>query len=420
VCATRDDRCATSIITRLARRAYRRPVTDEDLRALMTFYTRGRADGFEAGIGLALERLLAGPEFLFRVEREPANVTAGAAYRVGDYDLASRLSFFLWSSIPDDALLDLAERGRLKDPAVLEQQVRRMLADPRAGALVTSFAAQWLHLRNMASVTPDQEQFPYFDDNLRAAFRTETELFFESVLREDRSALDLLNADYTFVNERLAAHYGIPGVYGSHFRRVRVPDGSRGGLLGQGSILTVTSYSNRTSPVIRGKWVLENILSTPPSPPPPGVPALQERDGGGKVLSMRAQMEQHRANPACATCHRLMDPIGFALENFDGVGRWRTTDAKTPIDASGVMPDGTKFSGVSELRRVLQQKQRDQFVWTVTDRLLTYALGRGVDYTDAPALRAIIREAAPGNYKLSSLILGVAKSMPFQMRRAEP
>jgi mono/diheme cytochrome c family protein len=425
-----DDPCATRILTTLARRAYRRPVTDEDLRPLMTFYTRGRADGFEAGIGLALERLLAGPEFLFRIERSNADpkgsapqATSGASPvglarvdRVGDYDLASRLSFFLWSSIPDEALLDLAERGRLNDPAVLEQQVRRMLADGRASALVTSFAAQWLHLRNMASVTPDQEQFPYFDDNLRAAFRTETELFFDSVLREDRSVLDLLNADYTFVNERLAAHYGIPGVYGSHFRRVRVPDGSRGGLLGQGSILTVTSYSNRTSPVIRGKWVLENILSTPPSPPPPGVPALQERDGGGKVLSMRAQMEQHRANPACATCHRLMDPIGFALENFDGVGRWRTTDAKTPIDASGVMPDGTKFSGVSELRRVLQQKQRDQFVWTVADRLLTYALGRGVDYTDAPALRAIIRDAAPGNYKLSSLVLGVAKSMPFQMK----
>jgi mono/diheme cytochrome c family protein len=417
--AADEEECARRIFATLARRAYRRPVTDDDLRALMTVYTRGRADGFEAGIGLALERLLAGPEFLFRIERDPANVPAGAAYRVGDYDLAARLSFFLWSSIPDDTLLDLAQRGRLKDPAVLEQQVRRMLADARARSLVTSFAAQWLHLRNMTSVTPDQEQFPYFDDNLRAAFRTETELFFEAVLREDRSALDLLNADYTFVNERLALHYGIPGIYGSHFRRVRLPDGNRGGLLGQGSILTVTSYSNRTSPVIRGKWVLENILSTPPSPPPPGVPALKERDGGGKVLSMRAQMEQHRASPACASCHRLMDPIGFALENFDGVGRWRTTDAQAPIDASGVLPDGTKFSGVKELRQVLQQKQRDQFIRTVTDRLLTYALGRGVDYTDAPALRTIIRAAAPGNYKLSALVLGVVKSVPFQMRRAE-
>jgi len=411
--------CARRVLTTLARRAYRRRVTNEDLRALMAFYTRGRAQGFEAGIGLALERMLAGPEFLFRIERDPVNVAAGASYRVGGYDLASRLSFFLWSSIPDDTLLDLAERGRLSDPTVLEQQVRRMFADPRAHALVTSFAAQWLQLRNIASVTPDQERFPYFDDNLRQAFRTETELFFESLFREERSVLDLLNADDTFVNERLALHYGIPGVYGSHFRRVRLIDGHRGGLLGQGSVLTVTSYSNRTSPVIRGKWVLENILSTPPSPPPPNVPALKERDAGGTVLSMRAQMEQHRANPACASCHRLMDPIGFALENFDGVGRWRTTDANAPIDPAGVLPDGTTFSGLPELRHVLQQKQGEQFVWTVTDRLLTYALGRGVEYYDAPALRAIIRDAAPGGYTLPSLILGVVKSTPFQMRRSE-
>ena len=411
--------CARRVLTTLARRAYRRPVTSEDLRALMAFYTRGRAQGFEAGIGLALERMLAGPEFLFRIERDPMNVAAGASYRVGGYDLASRLSFFLWSSIPDDTLLDLAGRGRLSDPTVLEQQVRRMAADPRAHALVTSFAAQWLQLRNIASVTPDQERFPYFDDNLRQAFRTETELFFESLLLENRSVLDLLNADDTFVNERLALHYGIPGVYGSHFRRVRLIDGHRGGLLGQGSVLTVTSYSNRTSPVIRGKWVLENILSTPPSPPPPNVPALKERDAGGTVLSMRAQMEQHRANPACASCHRLMDPIGFALENFDGVGRWRTTDANAPIDPAGVLPDGTTFSGLPELRHVLQQKQGEQFVWTVTDRLLTYALGRGVEYYDAPALRAIIRDAAPGGYTLPSLILGVVKSTPFQMRRSE-
>ena len=417
--AAAEEPCARRILTTLARRAYRRPVTDEDLRALMTFYSRGRAEGFEAGIGLALERMLAGPEFLFRIERDPMNVAAGASYRVGAYDLASRLSFFLWSSIPDDTLLDLAEPGRLNDPAVLEQQVRRMLADARAHALVTSFAAQWLQLRNIASVTPDQERFPYFDDNLREAFRTETELFFESLLVENRSVLDLLNADYTFINERLALHYGIPGIYGSHFRRVRLADGHRGGLLGQGSVLTVTSYSNRTSPVIRGKWVLENILSTPPSPPPPNVPALKERDAAGKALSMRAQMEQHRANPACASCHRLMDPIGFALENFDGVGRWRTTDANAPIDPAGVLPDGTKFSGLPELRRVLQQKQGEQFVWTVTDRLLTYALGRGVEYYDAPTLRAIIRDAAPGGYTLPSLILGVVKSTPFQMRRSE-
>jgi uncharacterized protein DUF1592/uncharacterized protein DUF1588/uncharacterized protein DUF1587/uncharacterized protein DUF1585/uncharacterized protein DUF1595 len=417
--AAAEEPCARRILTTLARRAYRRPVADEDLRALMTFYSRGRAEGFEAGIGLALERMLAGPEFLFRIERDPATVAAGASYRVGAYDLASRLSFFLWSSIPDDTLLDLAERGRLNDPTVLEQQVRRMLADARAHALVTSFAAQWLQLRNIASVTPDQERFPYFDDNLREAFRTETELFFESLLVDNRSVLDLLNADYTFVNERLALHYGIPDIYGSHFRRVRLADGHRGGVLGQGSVLTVTSYSNRTSPVIRGKWVLENILSTPPSPPPPNVPALKERDAGGTVLSMRAQMQQHRANPACASCHRLMDPIGFALENFDGVGRWRTTDAHAPIDPAGVLPDGTTFSGLPELRQVLRQKQGEQFVWTVTDRLLTYALGRGVEYYDAPTLRAIIRDAAPGGYTLPSLILGVVKSTPFQMKRSE-
>jgi hypothetical protein len=268
-------------------------------------------------------------------------------------------------------------------------------------------------------VSPDLEQFPYFDENLRDAFRTETELFFDSILREDRSVLDLLSADYTFVNERLARHYGIPGIYGSHFRRVQFTDGTRGGLLGHGSILTVTSYSNRTSPVIRGKWVLDNILSTPPSPPPPNVPALQERDTTGKALSMRAQMERHRANPACASCHRLMDPLGFALENFDGIGRWRTTDANAPIDPSGVLPDGTPFRGLGELRQVLMQKQREPFVWTVTDRLLTYALGRGLDYYDAPVIRRIMKDAAPGGYTLSSLILGVVKSTPFQMRRSE-
>jgi hypothetical protein len=297
--------------------------------------------------------------------------------------------------------------------------VRRMLADDRASSLVTSFAAQWLHLRNVDSVTPDLERFPYFDENLRVAFRTETELFFESTLREDRSVLDLLAADYTFLNERLARHYGIPGIYGSHFRRVRLPDASRHGLLGHGSILTVTSYSTRTSPVVRGKWVLDNILGTPPPPPPPNVPSLVERDAQGKALSVRAQMEQHRSNPACATCHRLMDPLGFALEHFDGVGRWRTADAGVPIDASGVLPDGTPFSGVAELRDLLLQKQRDQFVSTVTDRLLTYALGRGVEYYDAPVIRRIMKDAAPVGYTWSSLILGVARSMPFQMRRTD-
>jgi hypothetical protein len=294
-----------------------------------------------------------------------------------------------------------------------------MLADPRASSLVTSFAAQWLHVRNVGSVSPDLERFPYFDENLREAFRKETELFFESILREDRSVLDLLSADYTFVNERLASHYGIPGIYGSHFRRVRFTDANRGGLLGHGSILTVTSYSNRTSPVIRGKWVLDNILGTPPSPPPPNVPALKERDTQGKVRSMRAQMEQHRSNPVCASCHRLMDPLGFALENFDGIGKWRTMDANAPIDASGVLPDGTAFRGLAELRQALLQKQREQFVSTVTDRLLTYALGRGLEYYDAPVVRSIMREAAPSGYTLSSMLLGVTKSTPFQMRGAE-
>jgi hypothetical protein len=346
-------------------------------------------------------------------------VAPGTAYRISDVELASRLSFFLWSSIPDDELLNLAERGRLKESAVLERQVRRMLADARASSLVTSFAAQWLHVRNLGSVAPDLERFPYFDENLREAFRTETELFFDSVLREDRSVLDLLSADYTFVNERLARHYGMPGIYGSHFRRVRFTDPNRGGLLGHGSILTVTSYSNRTSPVVRGKWVLDNILGTPPPPPPPNVPELKARDQQGKVLSMRAQMEQHRSNPVCASCHKVMDPLGFALENFDGIGTWRTTDANEPIDASGATPDGTAFRGPAELRHVLLQKRREQFVSTVTDRLLTYALGRGLEYYDAPASRSIMRKAAPGGYKLSSLLLGVAESMPFQMSKAE-
>jgi hypothetical protein len=416
-----EEACANKILATLARRAYRRPVTDEDVQTLLRFYGTGRGDGgFESGIGLALERMLVGPEFLFRTERDPINAAPNTVHRITDLELASRLSFFLWSSIPDDELLDLAERGRLRDSAVLEQQVRRMLADARSSSLITSFAAQWLHLRNLNSMSPDLERFPYFDENLREAFRQETELFFESVLHEDRSVLDLLSADYTFVNERLASHYGIPGIYGSHFRRVRSTDGNRGGLLGHGSILTVTSYANRTSPVVRGKWVLDNILGTPPPPPPPNVPELKARDTQGKVLSMRGQMEQHRANPVCASCHRVMDPLGFALENFDGVGRWRTTDASELIDASGAMPDGTPFRGPTELREVLLQKRREQFASTVADRLLTYALGRGLEYYDAPVVRSIVREAAPGGYKLSALLLGVTKSAPFQMKRSEP
>ena len=412
-----EERCARTILATLARRAYRRPVTDDDLETLVRFYRTGRREGgFESGIGLALERVLIGPEFLFRTEREPSGLVPS---RVSDVELASRLSFFLWSSIPDEELLTLAERGRLKEPAVLDRQVRRMLADARASSLTTNFAAQWLHLRNLAIAAPDLERFPYFDENLREAFRTETELFFDSVLREDRSVLDLLDADDTFLNERLAEHYGIPGVYGSHFRRVRLADGTRGGLLGHGSILTVTSYANRTSPVVRGKWILDNILNAPPPPPPPNVPELKARDQRGNVLSMRAQMEQHRSNPVCAGCHRVMDPLGFALEPFDGIGRWRTTDAGERIDASGAMPDGTRFNGPAEFRQVLAQARREPFVATVADRLLTYALGRGLEYYDAPAVRRIVGEASNGGYRLSALVLGVVTSTPFQMRRAE-
>jgi len=416
-----EEPCAGQILAALARRAYRRPLADEDRSTLLAFFRAGRTEGgFEAGIGLALERMLVGPEFLFRVEHEPPGAKAGTPYRISDVELASRLSFFLWSSIPDEELLALAEGGRLRDPATLERQVRRMLADARASALTTNFAAQWLHLRHLGIAAPDLERFPYFDENLREAFRTETELFFESVLREDRSVLDLLTAGDTFVNERLALHYGIPGVYGSHFRRVRLANGTRGGLLGHGSILTVTSYSNRTSPVVRGKWILDNILNAPPPPPPANVPELRPRDAQGQVLSMRAQMEQHRSNPACAGCHKVMDPLGFALENFDGIGRWRTSDASEPIDPSGVLPDGTAFRGPGEFRQTLANQRREQFVGTVADRLLTYALGRGLEHYDAPTVRRIVREAAPGGYRFSSLVLGVVTSLPFQMRRPEP
>jgi len=326
------------------------------------------------------------------------------------------LSFFLWSSIPDEPLLEAAERGKLKDPAVLEQQVRRMLADPRSQALVDNFAGQWLYLRNMRQVRPDTKEFPEFDEELRQAFEQETSLFFESMLRENRSVLELLSANYTFVNERLAQHYGIPSIYGSNFRRVTVTDENRKGLLGQGSILTVTSRANRTSPVLRGKWVLDNLLGTPPPPPPPDVPPLKE---GGDVanMTMRQRMEQHRANPVCATCHSRMDPIGFALDNFDAVGKWRTADGKKPLDVSGALADGTKFNGPAELRQVLLSRP-ELFVNTVTEKLFTYALGREVDYYDEPAIRQIIREAGPGNYRWSSLILGIVKSVPFQMRRS--
>ena len=414
-----EEPCAQQILSTLARRAYRRPLTDQDLQTLLDFYTVGvKKGGFEEGIRRALARILVGPEFLFRMEFDPENVAPDTPYPISDLELASRLSFFLWSSIPDDQLLDLAERGQLKDPVILEQEVRRLLTDGRSKALVINFGGQWLQLRQLRSVSPDPDTFPYFDDNLREAFGQETELFLESLLREDRSILDLLNADHTFVNERLARHYGIPNIYGSHFRRVVLTEEHRRGLLGKGSILTVTSYANRTSPVLRGKWVLDHILGTPPAPPPPNIPDLVERDQDGKAFSMREALEQHRANPVCATCHSQMDPLGFALENFDGTGSWRTIDADAPIDASGILPDGTRFQGPVELQRVLIESKSEEFVNTVTEKLLTYALGRGVESYDAPAIRSIIREAAPDDYRWSSLILGIVKSTPFQMRRS--
>ena len=414
--------CATEILSQIARRAYRRPVTDDDVDRLVVFYDRGRENGsFDTGIEMALRRLLVSPEFLFRVERDPDGVAAGTNYAVSDLELTSRLSFFLWSSMPDDELLELAERGELSNDPVFSAQIDRMLSDPRADALVANFAGQWLTLRNAAAVRPDEDAFPDFGEALRQAFRRETELLFTSILREDRSTLDLLAADYTFVNERLAQHYGIPNVRGSHFRRVTFDEGDgdsvRGGLLGHGSILTVTSYANRTSPVVRGKWVLENILGTPPPPPPRDVPALETAEGG-QALSMREAMEQHRANPVCASCHRLMDPVGLSLENFDAIGRWRDrSEAKRAIDSSGVLPDGTAFNGPGGLKAALLQHP-DRFVTTVTEKLMTYALGRGVEYFDAPAVRAIVRDAAEDDYRLSSLIKGVAQSAPFRMRRS--
>ncbi|MBI1792107.1 MAG: DUF1592 domain-containing protein [Acidobacteria bacterium] len=415
-----EEACARRILTTLMRRAYRRPVAEADLRVPLKFYQDARRDeGFVAGIEMALRAVLVSPEFLFRVEQDPAGVAPKTAYRISDLELASRLSFFLWSSIPDDELLETAIRGGLNTPAVLERQVRRMLQDPRARVLATNFAEQWLHLRNLASTTPDMRLFPDFDDNLRQAFRRETELFFESILREDRSVGDLLGANYTFLNERLAKHYGIPNVYGSRFRRITLEQGSaRGGLLRQGSVLTVTSYATRTSPVIRGKWILENLLGTPPPPPPGAVPALKENTGVGKGLSVRARLAQHRDNPACSGCHQLMDPVGFSLENYDAVGRWRTAEDGTPIDCSGGLPDGSRFQGVSGLQQALLNRP-ELFATTMTEKLLTYALGRGVEYYDAPAVRKVVREAGAKDFRFSSLILGIAGSTPFQMRRSQ-
>ena len=412
--------CARRILSNLARRAWRRPVTPADLDAVFGFFDEGRREGgFEAGVEMALRWLLASPEFVLRVERDPAGVASGSDYAVSDLELASRLSFFLWSSIPDDELLDLAAARRLRDPRVLEEQARRMLADARARALVTSFASQWLHLRNVPAVVPDEDRFPDVGEGLRQAMRRETELFVESVFREDRNVLDLLTADYTFVNERLARHYGLPRVHGSHFRRVRLEHEARRGLLGHASILAVTSYPNRTSPVLRGKWVLENLLGTPPAPPPPDVPALEETAAGGEALSVREATERHRANPVCASCHRLMDPPGFALEQFDAVGRFRArTAAGAPIDASGELPDGVRFDGAAGLRAALASRP-ERFVRTLAEKLMTYALGRGLEHYDAPAVRAVVRGAARDDYRFSSLVAGIVRSLPFRMRRAE-
>jgi hypothetical protein len=407
--------CAKQIIATLARRAYRRPLTAADEQRILSFYETARRErGFEAGIEAAVQRILASPQFILRIEHDAA---PGAAHPVTDVELAARLSFFLWSSIPDDELLKLASEGSLKRPAVLEREIRRMLADPKSAALVDNFAGQWLRLRNVGNVLPNSDLYPDFDENLRQSFRRETELFFESIIREDRNVMDLLNADYSFINERLARHYGITGIYGSHFRRVTVTDPARRGLLGQGSILAVTSHAERTSPVLRGKWILENILGTPVPPPPPDVPPLKERAEGEKPRTMRDQMVEHRANPACATCHKVMDPIGFALENFDAVGAWRSRDADEEIDASGELADGTKVTGVVELRAALA-RHPEIFTTTLTERLLTYALGRGLNYHDMPALRKIVREAAGENYKFSAIVMGIVRSTPFRMRMA--
>lgn len=415
-----SEACAESILGRLAAKAYRRPLMSSDLQGPMRFYRHAAVEeggGFEAGIERALSAILVSPQFLFRIEREARDIPSGTAYQVSDFELASRLSYFLWSSLPDEALLEAAASGGLHAASNLEPQVRRMLADSRSRSLVDNFASQWLHLRNLDSIRPDMRLFPDFDDNLRQALRKETELLLESVIREDRSVLDLLRADYTFLNERLAKHYGIPNVYGTRFRRVTLPSGSvRGGLLRHGSVLTVTSYATRTSPVIRGKWILENVLAMPPPPPPADVPELKDNTVSGK-LSVRERLAEHRANPACASCHNPMDPLGFALENYDAVGRWRTRDGGEPIDPSGELADGTHVDGVAGLERALLHRP-ELFAGALAEKLLTFALGRGVEHYDAPAIREIVRQAAADDFRFSSLILGVTGSMPFQKRRS--
>ena len=412
-----EEPCARRILQRLARHAYRRPVTAADIDPLLDLFAMGRADGerFEDGIEMALSGVLVSPSFLFRAPRAPDDAEPGSAYPLLDIDLASRLSFFLWSGIPDEELLDLAERGRLRDPAVLDGQIARMLADPKAGALVENFGGQWLHLRNVADWTPDPVRFADFDDSLRYAFERETELFLDHLIREDRSVLELIDADYTFLNERLAGFYGIDGVHGGYFRRVPLAGTGRGGVLTHGSVLMVTSYPTRTSPVLRGKWVLENLLGAPPPPPPPDVPALDAgaEDSAG---SLREALERHRASPACAACHAKLDPLGFALENFDAVGAYRTKDDGVTVEASGALPDGTLVDGPAGLRRVLRDR-RDEFVETLAAKLLTYAIGRGLEWYDQPAVREIRREVEAADYRFSALVSAIVDSVPFRLRR---
>ena len=418
--ASDEERCATAILATLAGRAYRRPVDAADVDPLLQAYRDRRLAGaaFDAGVQAGVASILVNPHFLFRVERDPDGLAPGAVYDIGDQALASRLSFFLWSSIPDEELLGLAERGELSEPGVLASQVGRMLADPRSRALVQNFFGQWLYLRNLGRLQPDAELYPVFDDKLRDAFRRETELFLDSQLREDHSVVDLLRAPYTFLNEHLARLYGVPGVYGSHFRRVQLTDPRRAGLLGHGSILTATSYANRTSPVVRGKFVLESILGAPPPPPPPDVPPLEDAGSADQPRSTRERLEQHRRNPACATCHAKIDPLGFALENFDPIGRWRESDNGVAVDASGATADGTTFDGPVAFREALLARQ-DQFIATVTRKLLTYALGRGLEHYDQPAVRQIMRQAAEDDYRWSSLIGGIVTSPPFRMRSVQ-
>ncbi len=424
--ATDESGCAAKILTNLARRAYRRPVTPTDIEAPLSFYKRSRQSGgsFDDGIRAGVARVLSSPNFLYRIEKDPAGAPAGVAHPVTDVELASRLSFFLWSSIPDEKLLDLAVAGRLRAPGVLTEQVQRMLSDERSDALMENFTGQWLQLRNLESkVVPDLLMFPDFDDNIRKGFRKETELFFGYILRQNRSTLDLLSADYTFVDERLARHYGIPGVYGPQFRRVKLTDPNRRGLLGQGSILAMTSVATRTSPVFRGKYVLSNLLNTPPPPPPPNVPTLDEsnKTASNVPKTVRAQLELHRKNQPCASCHRVIDPVGFALENFDPVGRWRDKDPDgAPLDVVGTLADGSQVNGPSALRESILSRP-EAFVTVVTERMLTYALGRGLEPADMPVVRRIVKKAAENEYRLSSIVLGIVESAPFQMRtKLEP